>query len=173
MYPVDEAQTATRPVGNCAGWRAERMMHAIAKASLQADSRIDMFWESMKIDIKSCQNGSQSSPWCALGSFRASKIMKQLDTASQKGPQGCLRASFEAPGAAQERPMLPKERPEGAQERSWKASGDAKSRKSRSHSKKTSILAKVLRDSPLPMRGALWIPRNRSKIKPEGSKVGS
>ena len=28
---------------------------------------------------------------------------------------------------------------------------------------KTTILAKVLRDSPLPMRGALWTPPNRPK----------
>ena len=58
MYPVGEAQTATRPVGNCAGRSAEQMMHTIAKASLQADSRIDMFWRSMEIGIKSRQSGS-------------------------------------------------------------------------------------------------------------------
>ena len=32
MYPKGCAQTATRPVGNCAGRRTERVMHTIAKA---------------------------------------------------------------------------------------------------------------------------------------------
>ena len=42
MYPVGEAQTATRPVGSCAGKRAEEVMHIFAKASVQADSRAEI-----------------------------------------------------------------------------------------------------------------------------------
>ena len=97
MYPVGEAQTATRPVGNCAGRRAGRMMRTIAKASLQADSRINMFRKSMKIDVKSRRNGSDFGPWCALGSLRGSKITRKLPKAHLKGPQGDPRAPFGNP----------------------------------------------------------------------------
>ena len=73
------------------------MMHTIAKASLQADSRIDMFRKSMKIDVKSRRNGSHFGPWCALGSFRGSKITQKLPKAPPKGPQGDPRAPFRSP----------------------------------------------------------------------------
>ena len=114
MYPRGEAQTATRPVGNCAGRRAERMMHTIAKASLHADSRIDMSWKSMKIDVKSRQNGSHFGPWCALGSFRGSKITQKLPKAPPKGSQGDLRAPFGSPRGVPRATKSPQRAPRGS-----------------------------------------------------------
>ena len=114
MYPVGEAQTATRPVGNCAGRMAERMMHTIAKASLQADSRIEMFWKSMKIDVKSRQNGSHFGPWCALESFRGSKITQKLPKAPSEAPLGDPRASFGSPRGVPRATKSPQRAPRGS-----------------------------------------------------------
>lgn len=90
------------------------MMHTIAKASLQADSRIDMFWKSMKIDVKSCRNGSQFGPWCALGSFRGSKITQKLPKAHPKGPQGDPRAPFGSPRGVPRATKSPQRAPRGS-----------------------------------------------------------
>ena len=103
MYPEGCAQTATRPVGNCAGRRAERMMHTIAKASLHAD----LSWKSMKIDVKSCRNGSQFGPWCALVSLRDSKITQKLPKAHPKGLQGDPRAPFGSPRGVPRETKIP------------------------------------------------------------------
>ena len=73
------------------------MMHTIAKASLQADSRIDMFWKCMKIDVKSRRNGSHFGLWCTLGSFRGSRITQKLPKAPPKTPQADPRAPFGSP----------------------------------------------------------------------------
>ena len=73
------------------------MMHTSAKASLQADSSIDIFWKSMKIDVKSRQNGPHFGPWCALGSFRGSKVTQEPLKATQKGPQEGSRAPLGTP----------------------------------------------------------------------------
>ena len=90
------------------------MMHTIAKASLQADSRIDMFWKSMKIYVKSCRNGSQFGPWCALGSFRGSKITEKLPKAHPKGPQGHPRAPFGTPRGVPRATKSPQRAPRGS-----------------------------------------------------------
>ena len=134
------------------------MMHTIAKASLQANSRVEMFRTFMKIDVKMSQNELKFGPWRALGPFRASGITRKLQKHPKRDPKGTQGRPLGAPGEAQERPRLPKERPEGAQERSWEVSGGPKSRESGSPRRKKSILAKMLRDSALPMRGALWTP---------------
>ena len=94
------------------------MMHTIAKASLQADSRVEMFRTFMKIHLKMSQNGLKFGPWRALGPFRASKVTRKLQKAPKRDPKGTPGRPLEAPREAQERPRLPKERPEGAQERS-------------------------------------------------------
>ena len=94
------------------------MMHTIEKASLQVDSRIDMFRKSMKIDVKSCRNGSQFGPWCALGSLRGSKITPKLKKHPKRDAKEAQGRPWGAPGAPQERPSVPKESPERAQERS-------------------------------------------------------
>ena len=92
MYPKGCAHSATRPVGNCAGRRSERVMHIIAKASLQADSRAKMFRKYMKTDAKGSQNAFQFGPWCVLGSFRSSKVTQERPKAPQKGARGGQRA---------------------------------------------------------------------------------
>ena len=122
---------------------------------------------------KSSQNSSRIGPWSVLGAFSGSKVTPKLKKHPKRDAKEAQGRRWGAPGAPQERPRVPKESPERAQERSWEASGESKSRKSQSPRRKKSILAKVLRDSALPMRGALWTPSNRSKIKPECSKVGS
>ena len=128
MYPVGEAQTATRPVGNCVGRRAERMMHTIEKASSQADSRIDMFWKCMRIDVRlpveMAPSAVPGAPWGPSGARRSPKSSQKH---TQRDPKETQGRPLGAPGASQERPRVPKERPEGAQERSWETSGEAKS----------------------------------------------
>ena len=79
------------------------MMHGVAKSSLQAVSRVEMFQTFMKIDLKMSQNGSQFGPWCALGPCRASKITRKLQKAPQKGPEGYPTG---APGEAQELSLI-------------------------------------------------------------------
>ena len=110
------------------------------------------------------------APWGPSGARRSPKSSQKH---TQRDPKETQGRALGAPGASQERPRVPKERPEGAPERSWEASGEAKSRRSRSPRRKKSILAKVLRDSALPMCGARWTPPDSSKIDPECSKVGS
>ena len=107
------------------------------------------------------------APWCPSGTPRSPKSSQKH---TQRDPKEIQGRPLGAPGASQERPRVPKERPEGAQERSWEVSGEAKSRESGSPRRKKSILAKVLRDSALPLRGALWTSPNRSKIDPECAK---
>ena len=89
-------------------------MHTIAKASLQADSRIEMFRKSMKIDVKSRRNGSHFGPWCALGSFRGSKITQKLPKAPPKGPQGDPRAPFGSPRDVPRATKRPQRAPRGS-----------------------------------------------------------
>ena len=87
-------------------------------------------------------------------------------------PKGAL---WEAHG----RPKSDQESPKSVQREPKSAPGTGRPRERQNREKvghrgaKKSISAKVLRDSPLPMRGALWTPSNRSKIKPECSKMGS
>ena len=158
MYPVGEAQTATRPVGNCAGRRAGRMMRTIAKASLQADSRINMFRKSMKIDVKSHRNRSHFGPWCALGSFRGSKITQKLPKTPPKGPQGDPRAPFGSLRGVPRAAKSPQRPPRGSPRALLGDLGKGKIAKNSVTDAKKSIVSKVLRDSALPMRGALWTP---------------
>ena len=90
------------------------MMRTIAKASLQADSRINMFRKSMKIDVKSRRNGSHFGPWCALGSFRGSKLTQKLPKAPPKGPQGDPRAPFGSPRGVPRATKSPQRAPRGS-----------------------------------------------------------
>ena len=114
MYPEGCAPTATRPVGNCAGRRVERMMHTIAKASLQANSRVEMFRTFMKIDVKMRQNGLKCGPWRALGPFRASEITRKLQKAPKKGPKGYPRAAFGSPRGGPRASKPPQRAPRGS-----------------------------------------------------------
>ena len=95
----DTESRGLRPNRHQASWelcgkegRTNDAYHCQGK--LQADSRIDMFWKSMKIDVKSRRNGSDFGPWCALGSLRGSKITRKLPKAHLKGtprrPKGAL-----------------------------------------------------------------------------------
>ena len=90
------------------------MMHTLVEASLQADSRIDMFWKSMTIDVKSCRNGSQFGPWCALVSLRGSKITQKLPEVHPKGPQGDPRAPFGSPRGVPRATKSPQRAPRGS-----------------------------------------------------------
>ena len=87
------------------------MMHTIAKASLQADSRVEMFRKSLKIDSKSLQNGSQVSPWCVLESFRGSKVAQERPKATQKGPEEGSRAPLGTPRDVPRAPKSPQRAP--------------------------------------------------------------
>ena len=58
MYPMGEAQTATRPVGSCAGRRSERVIHTSAKVSLHAVSNAEINWKIMK---KQPQKGAKNT----------------------------------------------------------------------------------------------------------------
>ena len=155
---MGEAQTATRPVGSCAGRRFERVIHTSAKVSLHAVSNAEINRKIMKNNARSSPNRSQIGPWCVLGAFRGSKVTQKLPKAPKRDPKNAQGRPWGDPGAPQERPRRPKERSKGAPERPREASGEAKSSKSRSPKRKKSILAKVLRDSALPMRGALRTP---------------
>ena len=84
------------------------------QGKLQADSRIDMFWKSMKIDVKSRRNGSDFGPWCALGSLRGSKITRKLPKAHLKGPQGDPRAPFGSPWVVPRATKSPQRAPRGS-----------------------------------------------------------
>ena len=111
-------------------------------------------------------NGSQFGRWCALGSFRGSKITQKLPKAPPKGPQGDPRAPFGSPRGVPRATKSSQRAPRGSPRALLGGLGRGKIRKK-------STLAKVLRDSPLPMRGALWTPPNTSNIDPECSKLGS
>ena len=158
MYPQGRAQTATRPVGSCAGRRSERVIHTSAKVSLHAVSNAEIKRNIMKNNARSNQNSFQIGPWCVLGAFRGSKVTQKLPKALKRVPQNAQGRPWGDPGAPQERPRRPKERSKRAPERPREASGEAKSSKSGSPKRIRSISAKVLRESALPMRGALWTP---------------
>ena len=117
MYPVGEAQTATRPVGSCAGRRSERVIHTSAKGSLHAVSNAEINWKIMKNNARSSQNSSQIGPWCVLGAFRGSKVTQKLPKAPKRDPKNAQGRPWGDPGTPQERPSEPKERSKGALER--------------------------------------------------------
>ena len=83
MYPQGKAQTATRPVGNGAGRRTERVMHTIAKASLQADSRGEIFRKSMKIT----QNQAKMAPNSVPGASSGPSVAKRSPKSGPKHPK--------------------------------------------------------------------------------------
>ena len=130
-----------------------------------------------KIHPKALQNraqiGPKSLPRTSQEPSGARVSPKSARKRSKVGPKRPQERPWGPTRASQERPRPPKERPEGARGLARGTSGEAKSSKSRSPKRKKSILAKVLRDSALPMRGALRTPWNHSKIASEWSKVGS
>ena len=68
----------------------------------------------MKIDVKSRQNGSHFGPWCALGSFRGSKITQKLPKAPSKGALGDPRAPFGSPRDVPRATKSPQRAPRGS-----------------------------------------------------------
>ena len=68
----------------------------------------------MKIDVKSCRNGSHFGPWCALGHFRGSKMTQKLPKAHPKGPQGDPRAPFGSPRGVPRATKSPQRAPRGS-----------------------------------------------------------
>ena len=117
MYPQGKAQTATRPVGNCAGRRTERVMHTIAKASLQADPRVEMFRKSMDIAQNQAKMAPNSVPGASSGPSVAKRSPKSGPKHPKRDPKKVREHPWGPPRAPQARPRAPKERPEGAQER--------------------------------------------------------
>ena len=94
---MGEAQTATRPGGNCAVKGAERLIHTSAKASVQTDALSRLSGKITKIHARSNQNRSQLGPWGVLAAFRCSKVTQERPKAPQKRPQEGPRAPLSIP----------------------------------------------------------------------------
>ena len=130
--------------------------------------------------LKIYENRCQITPkWLPFRSLVRPGVLQGLEDhpgapkSTPKGiprrPKGALWSLRGVPRATKR----PQRAPRGSPRALLGGLGEGKSRKSRSPRQKKSILVKVLRDSPLPMRGTLWTPPNRSKIDPECSKVRS
>ena len=136
------------------------MMHAIAKASLQGDSRIDVFWKSMKIYVKSRRNVSHFSPWCALGSFRGSKITQKLPKAPSKAPLGDPRAPFGSPRGVPRATKSPQRAPRGSPRALLGGLGRGKiEKKSVTEAKKVDFSKSAPRLAPADARSTLDPPK--------------
>ena len=97
VNPMGEAQTATRPVGSCAGRRSERVIHTSAKVSLHAVSNAEI---NRKIMKKRCQIEPKSLPNRSLvrpGGLQGPEGHPKASKSTQKGPQECSRAPLGRP----------------------------------------------------------------------------
>ena len=119
-----------------------------------------MFWKSMKIDVKSLQNGSHFGPWCALGSFRGSKITQKLPKAHPKGPQGDPRAPFGSPRGVPRATKSPQRAPRGSPRALLGGLGRGKiEKKSVTEAKKVDFSKSAPRLAPADARSTLDPPK--------------
>ena len=148
------------------------MMHTLVKASLQADSRIDMFWKSIRIDVKSRRNGSHFGPWCALGSFRGSKITQKLPKAPPKGPQGDPRAPFGSPRGVPRATKSPQRASRGSPRALLGGLGRGKlEKKSVTETKKVDFSKSAPRLGPADVRST-WDPPRQLQNRPRMLQSG-
>ena len=126
----------------------------------------------MKIDVKSRQNGSHFGPWCALGSFRGSKITQKLPKAPSKVPLGDPRAPFGSPRGVPRATKSPQRAPRGSPRALLGGLGRGKiEKKSVTEAKKVDFSKSAPRLAPADVRSTLDHPKqlqNRPRMLQSG-----